>query len=103
MCFDFSCCSSSSSQVHVSKTARTHQSSAVKRRKDAESRFSVVQEQLESLRITNERLMSSHRSSSEQEELVLRLEEDKSKLEVRIYLKIKIKNCLLLSALPGSN
>jgi len=71
-------------QVHVSNTARTHQSSAVKRRKDAESRLLVVQEQLESVRITNERLLSSHRSSSEQEELVLRLEEDKTKLEVRI-------------------
>ena len=70
--------------VHAADVTKTGRASSIKRYKDSEERLAKCQKQLASLRATNSRLIDTNESYSHQSDLILKLEEDKSKLNASL-------------------
>ena len=70
--------------VHSAGVAKESQAAGIRRWKDSEARLRTVQQEVSKLRATNQRLLHLQESREHQNELVLKLEEDKAKLETQL-------------------
>ena len=70
--------------VHSAQVMKESQQSSSRRWKESENRVRVANEQISSMRETNQRLLHYQEARTHDKELIVKLEEDKSKLEVQL-------------------